>query len=81
MQTSMSLRLSEDLANKINMIAKVTGRTKSFIAVRALEEFVENQEWQIAEIKKGLAEANAGDFAGEDEIQAMDAKWGRGCAR
>ena len=26
-------------------------------------------EWQINEIKKGLAEADAGDFVGEKEMQ------------
>jgi len=25
-------------------------------------------EWQIAEIKKGLAEADAGDFATDEEV-------------
>jgi RHH-type rel operon transcriptional repressor/antitoxin RelB len=34
-------------------------------------------EWQIAEIKKGLAEADAGDFATGEEVQQVMKKWTR----
>lgn len=75
MNTSMSLRISEELSNKISELAIATGRTKSFVAVQALEDFVEREAWQVAEIRKSLAEADAGDFATEEEMQAIDAKW------
>ena len=32
--------------------------------------------WQIAQTKKAQEEADAGDFATEEEIVAMDEKWG-----
>jgi predicted transcriptional regulator len=34
-------------------------------------------EWQINEIKKGIAEADAGDFASEEEVQRVLKKWTR----
>lgn len=76
MQTSMSMRLSKELATQLGNLAEATGRTKSFLAVQALQEFVEREAWQVAEIKKGLAEADAGDFATDEENAALDAKWG-----
>ena len=75
MQTSMSMRLPEDLAMQLGNLAEATGRTKSFLAVQALQEFVEREAWQVAEIKKALKEADAGDFASDEEIAALDAKW------
>ena len=36
---------------------------------KAIQEYVSVNEWQIAEIKKGLAEADAGDFATDEEMQ------------
>ncbi len=74
---SMSMRLPDELVNQLNDLAEATGRTKTFLAVQAIKEFVEQQAWQIAEIKKGLAEADAGDFATEEELEALKAKWSR----
>ena len=41
-----------------------------------MREFIEREAWQIAAIQKALEEADAGDFASEEEIAALDAKWG-----
>ncbi|MDR0239555.1 MAG: CopG family ribbon-helix-helix protein [Deltaproteobacteria bacterium] len=74
--TSMSMRLPAELANQLRALAEATGRTKSFLAVQAIQDFVEREAWQVAEIKKGLAEADAGDFATDAENAALNAKWG-----
>jgi predicted transcriptional regulator len=77
MNTSISLRISEELSNKISEIAIATGRTKSFVAVQALEDFVERESWQVSEIRKSLAEADAGDFATDEEMKTLEEKWGK----
>ncbi|MDL2314138.1 CopG family ribbon-helix-helix protein [Desulfovibrio sp. OttesenSCG-928-C14] len=74
--TSMSMRLPDELANQLKALAKATGRSKSFLVVQAVQAFVERESWQVAEIMNGLAEADAGDFATEEENAALDAKWG-----
>ena len=74
--TSMSMRLPTELANQLGALAEATGRTKSFLAVQAIRDFVEREAWQVAEIKKALEEADAGDFATDEEVAALDAKWG-----
>ena len=75
MQTSMSMRLSQELAMKLGSLAEATGRTKSFLAVQALQEFVDRESWQVAEINKAIQEADAGNFATDEEIAVLDAKW------
>lgn len=74
---SMSMRLPDELVDQLNDLAEATGRTKTFLAVQAIKEFVHQQSWQISEIKKGLAEADAGDFATDEELEALKAKWSR----
>jgi predicted transcriptional regulator len=71
------MRLPDELAVQLDALAKATGRTKSFLAVQAIESFVEREIWQIAEIKQGLSEADAGDFATDEEMASLDAKWNR----
>ena len=73
------MRLPAELANQLGALAEATGRTKSFLAVQAIQDFVEREAWQVAEIKKALDEADAGDFATDEESAALDAKWGH-CA-
>lgn len=72
---SMSIRLPDELADQLKDLSEITGRTKNFLAVQALRNFIEQESWQIAEIKKGLAEADAGDFATDEEMQALNTKW------
>jgi predicted transcriptional regulator len=70
----MSLRVPDDLAETLASLAKATGRTKSYLAVDALREYVEREAWQIAKIQKAVKEADAGDFASDEEVAALRAK-------
>lgn len=73
---SMSLRLPQTLAEQLGALAETTGRSKSFLVIQALQDFLEREAWQVAEVAKGISEADAGDFATPEEIRAMDRKWG-----
>jgi len=59
------LRLDSRLKKRLDKLAEATQRSRSFIAVEAIREFLELNEWQIEQIRKGLLEADAGDVAGE----------------
>lgn len=71
----MSLRLPDELAQTLASLAKATGRSKSFLAINALREYLDREAWQIAEIQKAVAEADAGDFATDEEVDAVMRKW------
>jgi RHH-type rel operon transcriptional repressor/antitoxin RelB len=65
----LTLRLDAKLKSQLDRLSKSMNRSRSFVAAQAIQEYVSVNEWQIAEIKKGLAEADAGDFATEEEMQ------------
>ena len=71
----LNVRLPIELATQLESLAKATDRTKSFLAVEALRDYLEVQAWQIAEIKEGIAEADRGEFATDEEVQAIFAKY------
>jgi RHH-type rel operon transcriptional repressor/antitoxin RelB len=73
----LTLRLDAKLKKQLDRISKSMNRSRSFVAAQAIEEYVSVNEWQIAEIKKGLAEADAGNFATEEEVQRVFKKWTR----
>ena len=72
---SMSMRLPTELSDQLRVLAEATGRTKSFLVMQAIQEFIAREAWQVAEIKKGLIEADSGNFATNEESTALDAKW------
>ncbi|AMD94101.1 CopG family transcriptional regulator [Desulfomicrobium orale DSM 12838] len=73
----MSMRLPKELATQLGELAEATGRTKSYLAVQALQEFISREAWQVAEIKKALKEADAEQFVPDVEMQAFWDKWSK----
>jgi RHH-type transcriptional regulator, rel operon repressor / antitoxin RelB len=71
MSSTMTIRLEDDVKERLSRLADVTQRSNSFLAAEAIREFVETNEWQLQEIKAALKEAAAGDFASEKEVSAL----------
>lgn len=74
--TTMTIRLEPDLKSRLDKLAAATHRSKSFLAAEAVREFIELNEWQIREIETAVREADAGDFASDEEVRAAFGKWG-----
>ena len=75
MSTTMTVRLEDDVKDRLDVLAEATHRSKSFLAAEAIRVFVESNEWQIAEIRTALKEADAGDFASEKDVASLAKKW------
>lgn len=73
--TAFTVRVPDDIAEKLERIARKIDRSRSYTAAEAIEEYVERQEWQLAEVEAGLAEAEAGDFASPQELAGVIAKY------
>ena len=71
----MKLRLEPDLRKRLDGLAKAQRRSWSFIAAEAIREYVVVNEWQIEEIGKGLAEADRGEFASDEQVRRTMNKW------
>lgn len=72
---AFTVRVSDETAKKLEEIAQKMDRSRSYTASEAIEEYVARQEWQLAEIAAGLAEADAGDFASPGELAEVLAKY------
>ena len=71
----LTLRVDAKLKKKLDKLAKTTQRSCSFLAAEAIREYVALNEWQIEEIKKAIQQADAGDFATDEEVEEMFRKW------
>ena len=74
--TTMTIRLEPELKSRLDKLSAATRRSKSFLAAEAVREFIEINEWQIEEIKDAVKEADAGDFASDQDVQTVFNKWG-----
>ena len=78
MSEVMTIRVDRKIKARLEKLAKATARTKSFLAAEAIRAHIELNEWQIAEIKAGIEEADrpAAQFVGNDEVKRWLASWG-----
>lgn len=58
MTAAFTVRVKDETASKLDQLAEKLDRSRSYMAAEAIEAFVEQQEWQLAEIEAGLAEAD-----------------------
>ena len=65
-----SLRLSKSTKQKLDELAKATGRSKAFLALDAIERYLEVEAWQINAIKEGICEAENNKTVSIDDIKA-----------
>ncbi len=72
---AFTVRIPEETSDKLDELAVKMDRSRSFLAAKAIEEFVAREAWQLAEIEAGLAEANRGEFASEAEVERVLGKY------
>ena len=72
----MTIRLDPELKSRLDRLSAATHRSKSYLAAEAVREYIETNEWQIAEIQKALREADVEDFASTEEVEGVFNKWG-----
>lgn len=73
--TAFTVRVPDETAAKLDKLAEKLDRPRSFVAAQAIEDFVEREAWQLAEIEAGLADADRGDFATSAELAQVVAKY------
>jgi predicted transcriptional regulator len=76
MTAAVTIELDEETLSALDAFAAKLDRSRSALVSQALEEWLALQDWQIKEIEAGVADADAGRFATEDEVAAVFAKHG-----
>jgi len=68
--TTMTIRVSPDVKEKLDRIAAGTRRSKSFLAGEAVAAYVDRELEIIEGIKRGMADAEADRVVPHDEAMA-----------
>ena len=78
MSTTITIRVDDKTKERVDKIAKATDRTISYFVSRALEQVLDEEEWQIGEIKRRVESADRGGakFIPHEDIEAWLKSWG-----
>ena len=76
-EETISVRIASDKKAALDAIAKESGRDLGVVIEEALAAYLDLRTWQVAHIKEGLRQADAGQFASEAEAVEAFARWRR----
>lgn len=67
-----SIRLDEETLQRVGQIAEAMDRPRAWLMAQAIKQFVEQEEWYIREVEKGIEAADKGRLTDHAE---MKGKW------
>jgi predicted transcriptional regulator len=66
--TVVNVRLDTETKEALDLLAREMDRPRAYLAARAIAEFVQRNAWQIAAIKEGIRQLDAGQSHDFDEV-------------
>jgi len=71
----LTIRIPQEVKNQLDKLAEATHRSRSFLGSEAIQKYIDLEAWQIGEIQQAIQEADANDFASDEEIDAVVGKY------
>jgi len=74
--TTFTVRVDAVVKRRLARLAKSTGRSRSFLAAEAINEYLDANEWQIAGIERAIASLDRGEGVSHQSVKDSIASWG-----
>lgn len=78
-KVTLSFRTEEEARDRLDRLAAALRRDRSFLINEAIEQYLALRDWQEAQIRAGIEEADRSEFATDEEVEAVFAKWRNAC--
>ena len=75
--TTFTVRVEREVKKRLEKLAKTTGRTRSFLAAAALNDYLDANEWQVAGVKRAIASLDRGEGIPHNQVKDWVNSWGR----
>jgi predicted transcriptional regulator len=75
---TFTVRVDAAAKKRLERLAKNTGRSRSFLAAEAINEYLDVNEWQVAGIKQAIASLDRGEGVPHAQVKDWIASWGSG---
>ena len=73
--TTFTVRVEDDARRRLEKLAKNTGRSRSFLAAEAINEYLDVNEWQVAGIKQAIASLDEGRGVAHEDVKSWVSSW------
>lgn len=73
--TTFTVRVDAAAKMRLEQLAKSTGRSRSFLAAEAINEYLDVNEWQVAGIKQAIASLDDGQGVTHDAVLDWVDSW------
>jgi predicted transcriptional regulator len=67
---TISFRMDSKKKEALDAVAESLGRDRTYVLSEAIDAYLDIHCWQLEHIRKGLQQADAGEFATEAEMKA-----------
>jgi RHH-type transcriptional regulator, rel operon repressor / antitoxin RelB len=74
--TTFTVRVAPAVKKRLEKLARSTGRTRSFLAAEALNDYLDVNEWQVAGVKRAIASLERGEGISHQEVKNWVGSWG-----
>jgi predicted transcriptional regulator len=75
--TTFTVRVEPLVKKRLEKLAKSTGRSRSFLAAEALNEYLDVNEWQVAGVKRAIVSLDRGEGVSHEDVRDWVGSWGR----
>ncbi len=67
---TMTIRLPRESMDRLEILAKATERSRAYLAAKAIDRYLDTEEWQIQAIQEAVEEADSSGakFLEHDEV-------------
>lgn len=72
---TISFRLESEKVTALDALADSLDRDRTYLLAEAVQAYLDTQQWQLEQIRAGIAEANAGQVIDHRRVKAMAARW------
>ena len=75
MSSTTSVRVETDVKKRLEKLAKSTGRSRSFLAAEALNEYLDVNEWHVVGVRKDMGSLDRGESIPHEQVKAWSNSW------
>jgi RHH-type rel operon transcriptional repressor/antitoxin RelB len=74
--TTFTVRIDPGVKKRMDKLAKRTGRSRSYLATEALNEYLDVNDWQVDGIKRAVASLDRGVGIQHEDVKEWIDSWG-----
>lgn len=74
---TVTFRLESEKVSALDALADSLDRDRTYLLSEAVQAYLDTQQWQLEQIRAGIAEADAGQVIDHKKMKATATRWRR----